>query len=371
MKKFKSKEESEEDLLIAESVISSISDENLIAAKNFLDYLDDYKRLNKLYNTYIVGVKDSLHNTKNGRMYANYNIDGAVTGRLSNSGANSKRGGGAEGKLGVSFHTLPREQVDFNVREYVVAPPGWDFITIDKKAMELRVLAHVANERNMIKAFESRLDLHTYSAAMTFNKDPKDVTKEERQIAKAVSFLTVYGGEAYTLANKQHISEARAQRIINSWFDAYPGVRDYMATVNDYINQFKSAKTIFGRYRHLPNIDSPIKGIRKRAFRQGLNFTIQSPASDILICALIGLYNKLNEGQFTAKIVGTVHDSIELVSPKHETDRVIALAYNELVNYPYMRENFGINLRVPLEIDVEVGTSFGGGTKYDLSRLSS
>jgi DNA polymerase-1 len=359
-----SKEDSELDLEISRNIIASLSNESLLNAQKFLEKMAEYKRIKKLYDTYIEGVETSLENTGNGRMYVIYNIDGAVTGRLSNSGANSEKGGGKESKLGVSFHTLPREQIDFNIRDYVVAPDGWDFITADLKAAELRVLAHVANERNMIKAFSSGLDLHQYSAAMTFNKDPKDVTKLERQIAKEVSFLTVYGGTAYTLAAKRRISEERANDIIQGWMDAYPGVGQYMGTVDSYIQQHKYAKTIFGRRRNLPNIDSPFKGVRKRAFRQGLNFTIQSPASDILLCCLLGIDLRLKALGLRAKIVATVHDSIELISPKDETARVVEIIIDEITNYRYLKDNFGIVLRVPLVVDVEVGTSFGNGKPY-------
>jgi len=358
----------QEELDIANSVLGTISDDKLKDAKLFFDRFSEFKKLSKLYNTYIVGVEQSLENTKNGRIYANYNIDGTVTGRLSNSGANIRKGGGKASKIGVSFHTLPREKKDLavNIRDFIVAPTGWDFITVDMKAMELRVLAHVANERNMIKAFESGVDLHTYSAALTFKKDPEDITPEERQIAKEVSFLTVYGGTAYTLAAKRNISEAAAEEIINSWMEAFPGVPIYMNTVKEYVEQFAYAKTIFGRYRNLPNINSPFKKIRGEAYRQGLNFTIQSPANDILLCGLLSIVKTFKDRGFRGKVVGTVHDSIEIVCPKEETREAVQIMSDELRNYTYMRKNFNIELKAPLEVDIEVGSSFGNGVRFEL-----
>lgn len=359
------------EILIAESIAKEMPDSKIIAAKKFFDSLFDHKRITKLYNTYIEGVETSLANTQNGRMYVNYNIDGAVTGRLSNSGGNTKKGGGKATKIGVSFHTLPREQIDFNIREYVVAPEGYDFITIDMKAMELRVLAHVANEKNMIKAFNSGWDLHDFSTEMTYGKKKENTPKEEwkliRQICKEVSFLTVYGGTAYTLANKRNIPEAQAQKIINAWMDTFPGVREYFKVIEDYIKQHKYAKTLFGRFRHLLNIDSPVKSIQREAFRQGLNFTVQSPASDILNCGVIGIHQKLKAGKFRTKIAAEVHDSVEFIAPKDETDAVIKMAADELVNCHYMKEHFGFGLRVPLEVEVEVGASFGTGKPYHLT----
>jgi len=338
-----------------------MTDDQVKAAKRFFDRFSEYKKLTKLHSVYIEGARTALGNTGNSRMYVKYNIDGTVTGRISNSGANVGRK--KEDKIGVSFHTLPRESLDVNIRDYVVAPKGHDFITIDMKAMELRVLAHVANEENMIHAFKSGVDLHSYSAGLTFNKDPNDVTKLERQIAKEVSFLTVYGGTAYTLASKRNIPEERAEEIINSWLRAFPGVGRYMNTIDEYINQFAYAKTIFGRYRHLPNVRSPFKNVRREAFRQGLNFTIQSAASDILLCGMLGVIEKLKG--MKAKVVATVHDSIELIAPKNETRKVVEIVKDELENYHYLRENFHINLKVPLGVDVEVGSSFGNGVEYE------
>ena len=358
------KADKDKELNISKSVLNSLSDERVTQLFKFFEKHSEFKKLSKLYLTYIKGAEQALENTGNGRMYVRYSIDGTVTGRLSNSGANITPGRSKEGKIGVSFHTLPRENMSVNIRDYVIAPPGYNFITIDMKAMELRVLAHIANEKNMIKAFESGVDLHSYSAGLTFGKSPDEVTKEERQIAKAVSFLTVYGGTSYTLAAKQNIPESQAETIIQNWMAAFPGVGNYMTTVNEYINQFGYAKTLFGRFRHLPNIKSPMRNIRSEAFRQGLNFTIQSAASDILLCGMLGVIEKLKP--LKGKVVATVHDSIELICPKEETEEVVGIVVNELVNYPYLRKHFGINLRVPLGVDVEVGTSFGNGIPYPI-----
>ena len=351
-----------EEVSIAKAVLNNMSNDQLKAAKKFFDRFSEYKKLTKLHSVYIEGARTALQNTGNSRMYVKYNIDGTVTGRISNSGANVGRK--KTDKIGVSFHTLPRESLDVNIRDYVVAPEGHDFITIDMKAMELRVLAHVANEENMIHAFKSGVDLHSYSAGLTFNKDPKDVSKLERQIAKEVSFLTVYGGTAYTLASKRNIPEDRAEEIINSWLAAFPGVGRYMNTIDEYIKQFGYAKTIFGRYRHLPNVRSPFKSVRREAFRQGLNFTIQSAASDILLCGMLGVIEKLKG--MKAKVVATVHDSIELIAPKGETRKVVEIVSDELENYHYLKDNFNIHLKVPLGVDVEVGSSFGNGVEYEL-----
>jgi DNA polymerase-1 len=268
--------------------------------------------------------------------------------------------------MGISFHTLPRE-TKFNIREYVVAPKGYKFITADMKSMELRVLAHLAKEKNMAKAFNDRIDLHTYSASMTFGKPMAKVTKEERQIAKEVSFLTVYGGTEKTLAMKRGISFKKAKGIIDGWMATFPGVPRYMEHVQDFINRNKYAYTIFGRRRNLPNAASEAKYIRQEAFRQGLNFTVQSSASDTLVCCILGLNEDLKKKKMGAKIIATVHDSIELIAPIGQVDETIALLYHHMTNYPYIKENFKFEYSVPMEIEVMVGDSFGSGQEYHIS----
>lgn len=362
-----SRNQDKENLRFCKASIQSMTDAKLIDVYKFLYSLRKYKKYAKLHQTYVEGVKEALKQTGNGKMYVNYNIDGAVTGRISNTGSpGSSR---KDPKIGVSFHTLPREFSEVNIRDYVVAPPEHKFITIDMKAMELRVLAHVAKEQRMIQAFKDGKDLHLYSASMLFKKDESKVTKEERQIAKEVSFLIVYGGNEYTLSSRRGVSESEAANIIESWLRTFPGVREYMNSVRGTIAHEKSIRTIFGRVRNLPNIDSPFQHVREEAFRQGLNFTVQSAASDILLCGILGIDRmmKTNPTEFTrTKLVATVHDSIEVISHESEYQRIIRVAADELINGRYMKEYLGIELDVPMEIEVEVGTTFGNGEKYHL-----
>lgn len=343
---------------IAKSVVQNIPDEKLISANKFLSDFLIYRKIIKLNDTYITGVKEALARTGNGKIYMNYNLDGAVTGRLSCKGADTQ-----DGNIGVSFHTLPREDENYNIRSYAVSPPGWKFITADMKAMELRVLAHIAKENNMLKAFREGTDLHTYSASMTFNKKTDEVTKVERQIAKEVSFLTVYGGTEYTLAAKRRIPVKKAKKIIDSWMAAFPGVPKFMEHVHNFIKEHGYAYTIFGRHRNLPNVYSKSKSVVQRSLRQGLNFTVQSAASDYLVCGIIGINSSFRDSKLKAKIVATVHDSVEIICPEDEVTTVLGILYNQLVNYPYAKKHFGLNLTVPMEIEVEVGDSFGTGEK--------
>jgi len=281
-----------------------------------------------------------------------YRFDGTATGRLSCAAYSAKK------TMGVSFHTLPREKEN-NIRSFFVAPSDYKFITIDYAAMELRVLAHIAKEGNMQTAFNQGADLHTYTARLLFNK--QNITKSERQIAKTVSFLIVYGGGPFNLAETTGISMKKAEKIIRNYQNVYPGVFEYMEFVNEYIKSNKYAYTIFGRRRNLPNVDSKDFSVVNRALRQGLNFTIQSTASDILLCGLLGFNKRIENTSLDAYPVATVHDSIEVVCHKDCVKECLEILYDELVNYPFMRETFNIHLDIPLKIDAEIGTSFGDG----------
>jgi DNA polymerase-1 len=301
---------------ISKSVVASKSTEDLLEAKRFIKGLLDLRKSQKLTKTYIEGTKKAIEYNDVSKVFVDFRFDGTATGRLSCASYNAQK------PMGVSFHTLPRETED-NIRDLFCAPPGWDFIAADYAAMELRVLAHISKEFVMQKAFKSGADLHTYTARLLFQKE--NISKEERQIAKTVSFLIVYGGGAFNLSETMGIPLKRAEKIIADYQNVYPGIFKY------------------------------------RALRQGLNFTIQSTASDILLCALLGISRRFKKEGMEARPVATVHDSIEVVCPKNESKRAIEIIYDEMVNYPTLKKVFDIEFDVPFGIDVELGTSFGNG----------
>jgi len=337
---------------ISKSVISDKTTENLVSSRNFLKGLLDLRKSEKLQKTYIQGTKKAMEYNGENQVYVDYRFDGTATGRLSCAAYN------ADKSMGVSFHTLPRETTH-NIRSFFIAPKGHSFITVDYSAMELRVLSHVAKDGNMQKAFQDGEDLHSYTARLLFNKEK--ITKQERQIAKTVSFLIVYGGGAFNLAETMGIPLRRAEKIIANYKNVYPAVFSFMEFVNEFIRTNGYAYTIFGRRRNLPDVYSKDRQVQNRSLRQGLNFTIQSAASDILLCSLIGLSGKIKARGLKSRIVATVHDSVELIAPDEEVEDVCKLIYDELVNYPYIKEQFNIHLDVPLAIEILVGKSFGDG----------
>ena len=279
MSKWKHREEGKK---ICKAVIAEKDTKTLRKTKDFIDGLLELRKSEKLYKTYIQGTKKAIAYNGSNKAYSDFRLDGTTTGRLSCAAYNAKQ------SMGVSFHTLPRDE-KANIRSLFIAPEGHAFITVDYAAMELRVLAHIAKEGNMQYAFTSGKDLHTYTAQLLFDKE--DISKHERQIAKSVSFLIVYGGGAFNLSETMGISMRRADKIIKNYESVYPGIFKFMEFINTFIKDNGYAYTIFGRRRHLPDVYSRNFSVANRALRQGLNFTIQSSASDILLCSLIGIRN--------------------------------------------------------------------------------
>ena len=351
MTKWRHRDESKK---ISKWRVSELTTPALKSARNFVKQLLDLRKSEKLYKTYIQGVRKAAKFNGCDKIYVDYKLDGTITGRLSCTAYT------AQESKGVSFHTLPRE-TENNIRSIFVAPDGYKFITVEYSAMDLRVLAHVAKEYNMQKAFIEGRDLHSYTGSLLFNKKEGDVTKEERQIAKTVSFLIVYGGGAFNLAETMGIRLKRAEKIIEAYKNVYPGIFKYMEFIEAFIKKNGYAYSIFGRRRNLPDVASRNRTVANKAVRQGINFTIQSTASDVLVCSLLGIVEKFKQKGMKARIVSTVHDSIEAIAPADEVDEACRIIYDEMVNYPYIKKTFGIDFSVPLDIEVLVGESFGDG----------
>lgn len=341
---------------ISQSVLQDKSTEDLKVARAFIKGMLNLRKSQKLEKTYILGTKKAIKYNETSRVFVDYRFDGTATGRLSCAAYTAKE------PMGVSFHTLPRGK-EHNIRSLFVSPKDYYFVTVDYSAMEMRILSHIAKDGNMQTAFINGEDLHTYTARMLFNKP--NITKEERQIAKAVSFLIAYGGGPFNLAETTGISMGRAKNIIANYQKVYPAIFEYMSFVEKFIKRNEYAYTIFGRRRNLPDITSKDYSVVNRAARQGLNFTIQSTASDILLCGLLGTHRRLREESVDARPIATVHDSIELICHKDHISKCLEIVYDELVNYPFIKENFNIHFDVPLKIDAEVGHSFGDGVEVD------
>lgn len=330
--------------------IEELPTATLEQAREFLLSLQDYKKVCKLKETYVDGVRRALDNTKNGRIYYEINFDGTVTGRLSCSKMLD---------LGVSFHTLARDNPYANIRELFIAPPGHAFITADYSGMEMRIAAHLSQDPMMIRALVDGIDFHTFSAQMVFDKE--EVTKEERQIAKSVSFLVLYGGGAYNLAQTHNLPMRKATMIIERYKELYERLFEYIEECHDFILKNHYVDSLFGRRRHLGNVASRDKRVVQRCLRQGFNFEVQSLASDITEFSVLDSGIEFDLQEMESMPVCTVHDSGEYITPFHEIEKALEIVYDKMTNYPLIRAVYGIEFDVPLGVDIEIGHSFGGG----------
>jgi DNA polymerase-1 len=334
----------------------------------FIDLLLEYKSKTKQYNTYVKGVEAAIEWNEDGRIYSNYNFASTVTGRLSCSLYSA--GGGM--RKGVSFHTLPRpSDDDVNIRKLMVSDNDKVFITADFSTAELRVLAQCCRDQGLLHAFKTGQDLHKYTASLIYDKPVDKITKEERQVAKSVSFLIVYGGGPSKLAQQIGKSVGYAKNIFAAYQESFPKVFEWIKFVHKYIIENKCAVSLFGRRRNLPNVDSPVSKYKFRALRQGMNFVIQSSASDMMLHALKRLNHRFLEEDLDAQILATVHDSVEVQCSKDIIKEVVEMLKYELTRTDDLEAYYNLKFLVPFEVDIEVGKSFGDATEVNFTSNGS
>tara|TARA_R110002020_G_scaffold260883_3_gene475228 strand:+ start:1145 stop:2659 length:1515 start_codon:yes stop_codon:yes gene_type:complete len=325
-------------------------------AKEYIELLLKYKGRVKQHKTYVKGVEKAVAYNEDGRVYSSYNFGNVVTGRLSCSTYSV----GKERK-GISFHTLPRpdENDAVNLRSMMTADDDKVFVAADFSQAELRVLAQCCKDKNLIEAFNSGQDLHRFTASLVFGKKPEEVTKQERQIAKSVSFLIVYGGGPNKLAEQIGKDVGYCKNIFRAYQDSFPKVFDWINFVHKFVKANGYAVSIFGRRRHLPNVKSPNRKYQYRALRQGMNFVIQSSASDLMLHSILRLNKYLAATGLDAQILATVHDSVEVQCSRKDLSKTVELMKYVLQSTDDFKGFYGLDFIVPFEVDVEAGKSFG------------
>lgn len=343
---------------VSAAVIKEAPTETLEGALKFLTSLKELRTVKKLNDTYYNGILKAIEYNGENRAYYTFKFDGTVTGRLACSSYKVLKQ-----SMGVSFHTLPRVDASGkrpNVRSLFI-PDKRYFITADYSQMEVRVLAHLSKDANLIKAFYSGHDLHKYTASLIFNIDVGKVSKEQRQIAKTITFLILYGGGAWKLSREVGISEAAAKDIIENYFKVFPGVREWIDGVKKEVYTNKYVKNIFGRRRNLENIRSISKKMKAKAERQAGNFIVQSSASDILAFVVLDIALQLKAAGLDSSIKATVHDSIELESSREDLEDTIKIVRYTMLNYPKLKKLTNFSSLVPFGVEIECGRSFGEG----------
>ncbi len=311
--------------------------EKLRGAHPIVDHLLGYREVEKLRSTYGVGLLAEVGPDE--RIRATFNQTVARTGRLSSDAPN--------------LHNIPvRSERGRVFRTAFVAPAGCKLLVADYDQIELRCIAHLAEDPGLIAAFEAGDDIHTATAARVFDIAPSDVGVEERATAKMVSYGLAYGMEAYGLAQRLNIATGEAAEILDAYFEAFPAVRDYMDHTVAEARSKGYTETLFGRRRQIPELASPNVRLRQAGERQAMNAGIQGLAADIFKVALVRLDRALEAEGLASRIVLQVHDEIILEAPDAEVAPASDLTRD------VMRGAF--ELRVPLEVDLQVAGTWAG-----------
>ncbi|KZL93821.1 DNA polymerase I [Clostridium magnum] len=312
-------------------VLEELSDKHPIIEK-----ITYYRQLTKLYSTYIEGLKAVID--EDGKIHSSFNQAVTATGRLSSTEPN--------------LQNIPiKYEMGKEIRK-VFVPDTTDqvILSADYSQIELRVLAHIGNDENLIDAFIHHSDIHTKTASEVFKVPIEEVTSTQRSNAKAVNFGIVYGIGDFSLAKDLKISRKEAKNYIDAYFDRYPGVKKYM---DDIINEAKETlyvTTVMNRRRFIPEIKASNKMVRSFGERLAMNTPIQGSAADIIKLAMVNVYNEIKQKRFKSKLILQVHDELILNVYKDELEEVKAMVKREMENV--------LKLRVPLEVDVSVGENW-------------
>ncbi|WP_087971885.1 DNA polymerase I [Oceanobacillus rekensis] len=316
----------------AANVLEQLQSEHEIIPKLLL-----YRQLGKLQSTYIEGLLKVVRKDTN-KIHTRFNQALTQTGRLSSTDPN--------------LQNIPiRIEEGRKIREaFVPAEDDWIIFAADYSQIELRVLAHIANDEQLVAAFKNDLDIHTKTAMDVFHVDKDQVTSNMRRQAKAVNFGIVYGISDYGLSQSLDITRKEAKNFIERYFASYPGVKQYMEDIVQEAKHKGFVTTIMNRRRYLPEITSRNFNVRSFAERTAMNTPIQGSAADIIKKAMIDLHWKLKDEKLQARVLLQVHDELILEAPKEELDILKKIV-------PEMMENT-IELNVPLKVDYEYGTSW-------------
>ena len=299
----------------------------------------DYRRYAKLKSTYTEALPE-LINPVDGRIHTTYNQTTTATGRLSSSNPN--------------LQNIPVRTEEGNKIRNSFVPGDREracILSADYSQIELRLLAHISKDINLIDAFNSNTDVHTLTASKVFNVPIEEVTKEMRYKAKAVNFGIIYGQSKYGLAKSLDITPAEAEEFINKYFLTYPNVKIYMEATSDFVEQNGYIETIFGRKRYLETeLNSSNAMIREFAKRAAINHPMQGTAADLIKMAMINFNQKLKENNLNSRMIIQVHDEIVVEAYKDELDKVRDLLVKSMeLDQP---------LSVPLVVDVNAGESW-------------
>ncbi len=296
----------------------------------------EYRGLSKLKSTYTDKLPRMV-NARTGRVHTNYAQAVAVTGRLSSNDPN--------------LQNIPvRTAEGRRIREAFIAPPGSVIVSADYSQIELRIMAHLSQDKGLLQAFAAGEDVHRHTASEIFGVDSAAVTGEQRRYAKVINFGLIYGMSAFGLASQLGIERGAAQQYMERYFLRYPGVKDYMERTRETARNLGYVETVFGRRLYLPEIKASNPARRQGSERAAINAPMQGTAADLIKLAMIAVQRWLSASRMTSRLIMQVHDELVLEVPECEIESV----KSELPGLM----NSVAELDVPLAIDVGVGPNW-------------
>ncbi|MDR3763183.1 MAG: DNA polymerase I [Acidobacteriota bacterium] len=294
----------------------------------------EFRQISKLKSTYVDALPQLLRDS---RLHTSFNQASTATGRLSS--------------INPNLQNIPiRTELGREIRAAFVAPEGWQLVGADYSQIELRLLAHYSADPMLVEAYRTGQDIHALTAAEVFGVPPMLIDAEHRRRAKAVNFGIVYGLSPFGLAQQLGIEQKEAKRFIEAYFERYQGVRTFIDRTLDQARRDGHVRNLFGRKRPIPDLDSKNPNLRGFAERTAVNTPLQGTAADLIKIAMIRLDRELTSRKLKARMLLQVHDELVLEAPNGEVDEVKALL-KECMEGAYQ-------LRVPMEVEVSVGTNW-------------
>ena len=316
----------------SEDILAELVDENII-----IKLILEYRSVSKLLNTYI----DSLPNQvsgKSGRIHTQYVQTVASTGRLSS--------------INPNLQNIPiRSERGREIRKAFIAKNKDYFIlAADYSQIELRIIASISKEENMINAFKNNEDIHAATASSVFNVPISNVSREQRSNAKIVNFGIIYGVSAFGLSNQTDLNRNESKLLIDTYYEKYPRLKEYISDQISFARNNGYVQTLLGRRRYLKDINSRNAVVRGTAERNAINAPIQGSAADIIKIAMINIQNKLESEDYQSKMLLQVHDELVFDVFKPELNRVINMVKSEMMN--------AYKIEVPLKVDINYGLNW-------------
>lgn len=315
----------------AEDVLSYLAKDHDIIQKVL-----DYRGLSKLKSTYVDALPEQV--AQDGRVHTDYMQTVAATGRLSSNNPNLQN---------IPIRTERGRQVR---KAFVPRDENHTLLAADYSQIELRIIAALSEEENMIQAFINGEDIHASTAAKVFNVPLEEVTREQRSNAKTVNFGIIYGVSAFGLSNQTDLSRGEAKELIDNYYKSYPKLRNYMSELVDFARENGYVKTVLDRRRYLNGINSSNGVVRGAAERNAVNAPIQGSAADIIKIAMINIFEKLENSDYKTKMLLQVHDELVFDVPNTELDDIKKLIKTEMES--------AFKMAVPLDVEVGLGQNW-------------